>query len=147
MASDPKAVMEKVKQVALLAGLKFRDWKDGAELAVPMDMGDGRSQVVFIAHIGELGGLDVVEFRAPCQRLKKGFLNGLGKNDAIDLLRRNARLLVGHFSLYSFENEELLMVCSPQIVDTMEVEEFNAHIRACCAIADAYEKEHGVDEF
>lgn len=145
MATD--AVMKKVKQVADLAGLRSRETDDGEMIVIGFDMGEGRSQQVFIRSVGNWAGHDVIEFQAPCRRLRKGFMQGLGKNEALDLLRRNAKMLFGHFSLYTFDDEELLFVCSPQIVDTMEVEEFTAHVRACCLTADAYEKECGSDEF
>ena len=143
------AVLEKVAQIATMAGYQVKSFPERNFVAVPFDMGEGRKQVVYIRYIGQTPDEhDVVSFDSPCMEVKKGWLAGLSKNQAVDLLKRNASLLFGSFAIEQLEGDaDVLIVCSNQILDTMEVEEFDAHCRAVAVVADDYEKELGRDEF
>lgn len=143
------AVLEKVTQIATMAGYTVKPIPERNFVAVPFDMGNGRKQVVYIRYIGQTPDeQDVVSFDSPCLEVKKGWLRGLSKDKALDLLKRNANLLFGAFAIEQLEGDhDVLIVCSNQILDTMEVEEFDAHVRAVAVIADEYEKEHGQDVF
>jgi hypothetical protein len=142
-------VLEKVSQIATMAGYTVKSMPERNFVAVPFDMGNGRKQVVYVRYIGQTPDEhDVVSFDSPCMEVKKGWLRGLSKDRAIDLLKRNANLLFGRFAIEQIEGEDdVLIVCSTQIIDTMEVEEFDAHCRAVAVIADEYEKELGTDHF
>ena len=141
-------VFERVQQIAAIAGFKLAPHPDQDLLVAGFDMGSGRSQMVYIAHVGQTPeGKDVVSFMSPCLNVRRGFLGGLSKSRAVNLLRLNSRMLFGFFALHSFPSEDVLMVCSSQIVDTMEVEEFSSHLEACAHAADEYEKVIGRDDF
>jgi hypothetical protein len=147
---ETEAVYEKIKQIASVAGIKIGKHPESDVLCAGFELQGGRTQMVFVCHAGETPqGQDVVCFMSPCMRLKKGLLGGpgLSRDRAIDLLRRNSRMLFGYFALHNMSGVEVLMVCSDQIVDTMEVEEFMNHLGACASIADHYEQEHGRDDF
>lgn len=141
-------VLEKVKQIGNMAGYELHLHDDGDMLVAPFDMGEGRTQAVYIRHAGSTpADQDVVAFLSPCLELKKGFMKGMGKSQALDILRRNSALLFGQFGLYDFGNVEVLMSSSCQILETMEVEEFEAHLNCVAMVADSYEIEIGQDDF
>ena len=147
--STVEKTMVKVEEIAALAGYKVsRPAQMPDSIQVAFDMGGGRSQNVFIHHAGATAeGQDVVQFLSPCMVVKKGLFKGIGKSQALNLLNRNANLLWGYFAVTSAGDTEGVMVCSTQIVDTMEVEEFRAHVNYLAVIADGYEREHGLDQF
>lgn len=142
-------VMQKVEQIATMAGYKVQQHPQMPDMIVcPFDMGNGRSQVVYLHPCGQsFEGQDVICFMSPCMSVKKGLLKGLSKKVASNLLQRNSCLKTGAFAIVNFDNIDLLVVRSTQIVDTMEVEEFRMHVNACAVIADEYEREHGTDVF
>ncbi|MGD2109635.1 MAG: hypothetical protein PVI86_09615 [Phycisphaerae bacterium] len=144
-------VMEKVSQIATMADMACQKVPDDHMLVLGFDLGGGRRQAVFLRYLGQTpDGHDIVTFMSPCLEVKKmGFLRGgLSRNQAIDLLRRNAMLGFGSFALTSYaQGREVLMVVTTQLVDTMEVEEFRTHVCFVAAAADEYEREHGYDRF
>ncbi len=145
-ATTSSSVLDKVKEIASLAGFNIHQTPGTNSLQLNFDMGGGRSQIVYVAHTGRTGdGKDVVQFVSPCLCVQKGMFKGLSKSLALDLLRRNAALLWGFFALADAGDSEGVMVCANQIVDTMEVEEFRANVNYLAIVADQYEREHGKD--
>ncbi len=142
-------VLRKVNEIAALAGYTVQPHDQVEDMLVcPFDMGGGRSQIVYIHPVGQTpDGMEIISFFSPCAAVKQGFLNGLSKRHAVDLLRRNGMLLGGQFAVVDFGNIDLLVVRSTQIVDTMEVEEFRMHANLVAMVADDYEREMGTDVF
>ncbi|MCP4653976.1 MAG: hypothetical protein GY856_01020 [bacterium] len=141
-------VLDKLKQIGSMAGYELQMHENGEMLVAPFDMGNGRKQLVYLRYAGRTpSDQDVVAFLSPCLEIKKGFMKGIGRGQAIDILRRNAQLLFGQFGLFDFGDVEVLMSSSCQILETMEVEEFEAHLNCVAMVADSYEQEHGQDEF
>jgi hypothetical protein len=142
-------VTQKIEGIANMAGYQLSHHPQIPEMLVcDFDMGNGRSQIVYIMPIGQApDGEELVSFVSPCQRIKKGLLGSMSKNQAVDLLRRNANLIAGCFAVQKVGDVDILVVRSSQIVDTMEIEEFKFHINLVGAIADEYEREHGTDVF
>jgi len=142
-------VSRKVEEIGTMAGFKLGRHQQIPEMIVcPFDMGQGRSQTVYITPVGQTpAGEDLVCFMSPCQTVKKGLLGSMPKNQAVDLLRRNSQLITGSFAIQQFGDTDILVVRSTQIVDTMEIEEFKFHANFVAIIADEYEREHGTDVF
>ena len=142
-------VLAHVSQTAGMAGMDVERVPDGSAIAIGFDMGEGRHQIVYIRYVGQTPDMqDVISFDSPCLSVKKGSADELTQEQAVDLLRRNSRLLFGHFALESVGDlEEMLVVGSSQILQTMDMEEFEAHVRSVALTADEYEKELGKDEF
>ena len=142
-------VMQKVEEIGAMAGYELSRHPNTDEMIViSYDMGNGRTQTVYVHSCGKTPEeQDLVCFMSPCQAVKKGLLKGMGKDQAIDLLRRNGQLVVGSFAIDNIDGTEILVVRSTQIVDTMEVEEFRFHANFVAIIADRYEQEHGEDVF
>ncbi|MBL1216237.1 MAG: hypothetical protein D8M59_01940 [Planctomycetes bacterium] len=143
-----QTTLQRVQEIGEMAGITLVQHPSCDMLVCHFDMGGGRTQNVYIRHCGTTpDGQDVVCFMSPCMTLEKGFLKGMGKNQAIDLLQRNAQLLFARFAIQTLPDGDLLVVCSDQIVDTMEVDEFKHHLFCVGGIADNFEKEHGRDMF
>lgn len=141
-------ILDQLKQIGSMAGYELQMHENGDMLVTPFDMDNGRKQLVYLRYAGRTpNDKDVVAFMSPCLEIKKGFMRGLGGGRAVDLLRRNAQLLFGHFALFDFGDVEILMSSSYQILETMEIEEFEAHLNCVALAADSYEQEHGLDQF
>ncbi|MFG0330618.1 MAG: hypothetical protein ACF8PN_12060 [Phycisphaerales bacterium] len=146
--NNGQSVIDRVKAIAEMAGFTLSKHPDCDALVCPFDMGNGRSQSVYLTHCGATpDGHDVVSFMSPCMAIEKGLMKGVSKTMALDLLRRNSNLLFAHFAIEQMPGGEILVVTSNQIVDTMEVEEFRNHILCVASIADAFEREIGRDMF
>lgn len=138
-------VFDKVKKVAAMAEYHLEEHPNGSLLAVNIGVSEGRTQVVYITYSGQTpDGHDAICFFSPCREFARGMFKGLGKKEAVELLRRNAQLTFGFFALDDFNgNTDVLMVCSNQLVDTMDTEEFETHVAFVAVVADTYEFEHG----
>jgi hypothetical protein len=139
-------VLEKIHQIATMAGIKGQ--RQGELLSYGWDFGRGRDQMCFVAPFIETDeGLHLVCFFSPCERLGKGFLGGMSKNTALQLLRLNSQLEFGHFAIMKLGGDELLCVRTTQILETMEVQEFEQHCMGVAKLADAWEEKIGKNEF
>ncbi|MHC4696738.1 MAG: type III secretion system chaperone family protein [Planctomycetota bacterium] len=149
--SQTAEVLEKVSKVAAEADFILHPHPNADVLMIKFNMGDGRSQTVYIEYTGQtFDGQDCVTFMSPCKVVKKEkLLSGdLNREQVIALLRRNAKLRFGSFALETFEGlNDVLVVMSSQIVDTMDVEEFKTHVAFVAYAADEYERECGQDVF
>ena len=150
-AAQTPEVLEKVNKVAAKANYKLHPHPNGHVLMIKFNMGNNRSQTVYIEHTGKtFENQECVTFMSPCKVVMKDKIlnSGLSKNQMLDLLRRNAKLHFGSFALEAFEGRnDVLVVMSSQIVDTMDVEEFKAHVAFVAYAADEYERECGQDVF
>jgi hypothetical protein len=143
------SALEKVRTIASMAGVPLR-WQDENQhcLACHCDMGNGRTQMIFIFHMGATPeGQDIVAFSSPCVQLQDDGRGGWISINPADLLRMNSQLVWGSFAVETAGDKQYLVVRDTQIVDTMEVEEFRAHLGLVSRIADDYESRFGVDIF
>lgn len=139
-------IVAKIHQVAGMAGIKGQ--RDGNLLSFAWDFGEGRDQMVYIAPFAETDdGLNVICFFSPCQRLGTGFLSGISKQTALQLLRTNSELDFGHFAVMKLGGDEMICVRATQILETMEVQEFEQQCLAVARLADAWEEKIGKNEF
>jgi hypothetical protein len=139
-------ITAKIQQVASMAGIKGQ--RQGELLSYGWDFGHGRDQMVYVAPFAETDdGLNVICFFSPCQRLGTGFLSGMSKQVALQLLRTNSELEFGHFAVMKLGGEEMICVRATQILETMEVQEFEQKCLAVARLADAWEEKIGKNEF
>ena len=139
-------ILTKVERIARMADLRCQ--RQDNLLMFGFDLGGGRNQTVAIGHMGETeDGLNVIVFFSPCQRLSSGLMGGLSKGNSLSLLKHNADLPFGHFSIMQIGDHETVCVRATQILETMEVKEFEANCRSVAQVADAWEQKLGRNEF
>lgn len=139
-------VLDQVEQIAAMADIEGH--RRGEAIYYNFGLPGGRSQLIAVTEFAETGdGMHILCFLSPCQRLGSGFFSRMKGKTALELLRLNATLPNGHFCLASLDGEEHLCVRSTQILETMEVEEFEAHCGAVATLADLWEMRLGKDEF
>jgi hypothetical protein len=141
--------VRKIEDIAALAGCAVQRHENNSNLLLCRTiLSSGRMQLVYLHPAGQtMDGREVVCFVSPCLPLKNGILNRIQRRDLLDLLEQNGQLLMGHFAIQKFGDVDALVVRSTQILDTMEIEEFKAHLNFVACIADQYERAHGNDVF
>lgn len=145
-AETATGTLQKIEEIAAMAGIQCVN--EGKYLVVPFRIGENRRQAVFVNEYATLpDGMHVISFFSPCGKNKPGFLAGMSKAQAIDLLRRNGHSLFGGFVLARVRDEEYIAFQTTQIIETMEVEEFRDHANAVASLADGYEAQMGQDSF
>lgn len=145
------AVLKQIESVAALAGFKGVISDDGQFLVVGFDLGQGRSQRVFLRPSGSTpDGKTIVTISSPAGLHKKGWLTGFTRDAAIDLLRRNENLYFARFGIHeeSPGSKELMIVASSDmILESLDADELRAHAFFVSNAADAYEKSMKTDMF
>ena len=139
-------ILQSIDEVAQTAGIAGKN--NGQTLVYGWDLGGDRDQMVYVAPCGETGGgLNIVCFFSPCERLGTGFLSGISKDKAVQLLRLNSQIEFGHFCLMKLGGEEMLCVRTTHLLETMDPEEFKQNCANVAQLADAWEEKIGRNEF
>lgn len=142
------AILKQVSQVAALAGLKGAIDDNGQLFRMLFTTGENRDQMVFVRHSGRTpGGQTIVTFYSPCLTVKKSLFGGFSKDQAIGLLKRNETLMFARFGLMEREDEMIVVASVDHILETLDPEEMEATAWYLATAADAYEKEHGGDDY
>ena len=92
-------------------------------------------------------GNQVISFFSRCERLGKGFFDQLSGTQAINLLKLNSTLPIGHFCIKEIEGQNYLGVQCTQLLETMDLEELGVNLGALAQLADQWEERLGKDEF
>ncbi len=138
--------LHSIEHLANLANLEAK--REGNAVVFTFDLGEDRHQSVYVSVFEETeDGLHRYMFLSPCQKLGTGFLSGLSKAKAVELLRHNGTMPAGHFCLLNMGNEELLCVRSVRALEHLSVQEFKSHCRQICTMADDWEQQLGRDDF
>ena len=141
-----ETIFDTITNIAESAGIGCK--RQGDTLVFGWDLGEDRDQMVYVAPFAETaGGLKVICFFSPCERLGKGFLGGISKDTAVQLLRLNSQLDFGHFCMMKLGGDELLCVRATHLLETMDAEEFKQNCANVAQLADAWEEKIGRNEF
>jgi hypothetical protein len=136
--------LQRIADVATLAGIKGRIDEARESFVASFTTGDERSQVVHVRPtVRTPKGQQVVTFVSPCRVAKKGFLRGLSKDDALELLKLNERVPFARFGVLSGDEEDMVVTSVDHILDTLDAAEFFNHCWAVATAADGYERKHG----
>jgi hypothetical protein len=134
-----------VRNIAARASMTVRV-VNPEQVIVPFDMGDGRSQNVFVRLLGKTGeGHFIVGMFSPTLKLASG--QPLGQKTANDLLRRNGTLPHGNWAIVTIDNEDYLGMFDTHIASTLDPEEFKSSAFTLSRVADDMEKQLGSDSF
>ena len=148
LVKDRLEVLEKLVSIAALGGVNMgvnqRMMRVEGEFSLP----GNRTQLCFVRPSAKLRDQVVVTFYSGCLRVKKGFLSGMSKDMAIDLLRRNENMLFARYGLMSDDDADMVVASADYLLDSLDPEEFEHAIWHVAMAADQYEKEKsGRDEF
>jgi hypothetical protein len=140
--------LKAIQQVATLAGLSGEI--DEARLAFTMgfELDQGRRQIVYSRPVGKTRDEQtVVRVYSPCLIVKRGFLSGLSKERALDLLRRNSDVLLASYAIVDSDRESAIIARLDLLLERLEPQDFLTKALGVAIIADQYEREHGKDVF
>ena len=140
-------ILERVEQIATLAGFKARLEEDDVRLVLGFDMGDGRHQLVYIRDTSRSADHPVITIFSPCLMVKKGLFRGISKNTAMDLLRTNEAIHFARYGLYETDKYSMIVASIDHLLDKLDPDEFEASVLSVAHAADSYEKKLGKDDF
>jgi hypothetical protein len=138
------ALLKQLESVAALAGLKGVISDDGQFFLMGFEVGDGRSQRVFVRPTGSTpDGKTVVTISSPAHLQSKGWFSSFSREDAINLLRLNENTFFARYGIQDagpISKEMMIVASSDLILETLDAEELRAHAHFVSHAADAYEK-------
>ena len=141
-------VLNSVREVATLAGLKTTIDEQRMCVVCGFCLPNGRTQQVYIRYGGATGeGKDVVTFFSPCLVVKNGFMSGISKSMALELLARNEQILFARFGIWRSGDADLIVASADQLLDTMDPEEFASLASFVAVNADSFEQANGGDQY
>jgi hypothetical protein len=136
-------ILDKVAKVAELAGISGKIDEERMEFLSGFNLSETRSQMVNIRPVGKaINEEDVVMIYSPCLVVKKGMLSGISKEQAMELLKQNEDSLFGRFGIWSFKDEDMIVVSSDHMVATLDPAELEMHMLYIARMADRYEEQH-----
>ena len=145
---DVLAVLKQVENVAALAGLVGRIDREELHFVMNFDLDGGRSQQVFVRVTGMTpDDKQIVTLFSPACVVKKGFLSGISKEQALELLRMNEDCYFTRFGIWEHEKETMIVASSDLLLETLDPDELKNHAYYAAYAADMYEAKHGVDAF
>ena len=144
---DILQVLERIDEIATLAGLRGHINEDQLRYEMGFGLDDGRSQVVYVRPVAGATKKPVVTIFSPCLIKKKGRFQGISKKMALDLLRRNEKVVFARYGIAEARNESLILASVDHLLETLDPPEFGASAFHVAVAADTYEREHGQDDF
>lgn len=139
-------VLEKVDEIATLAGLKGHLEEDTLRYFIGIKLDDARRQGVWVRDITRSPEHRVVTVYSPCLVIKKGLLSNISKERALELLRANEDLLFARYGIIESQKEMLIVASIDHLLDTLDPLEFEASVIHIAMAADAYEKKYGKED-
>ena len=143
MPTPEQEVLENVAKVAALGGVKGKINEKANRFEARYTFEAGRDHWVFVRPKAN----GVVSIFAACLKVKKGFLKGIKKEQALDLLQRNERMPFARYGVAPLDGEDLIVASVDHRMDTLDPAELATHMAAVARAADAYEKEHERDDY
>ena len=134
---DKLDVLQKLSDIAKLAGIKARTNEEMLHLEAGFNLPDGRSQMVYVRPTAQNAKTGVVvTFFSPCLKVGKGFLKGLSKEQAVDLLKKNEQVLFARYGIWESDDSNLIVASVDQLLDTLDPDEFGTNMWHVAMAAD-----------
>lgn len=143
-----KTVLEQVERIATMSGLVGEQRDE--DFAMLFDLGDDRSQAVYVKPTGTFEDSTIVTFFSPAHIVAKGgmFKKGLSREAAIELLTANENMMFARFGLWTSDEEDTIVCSVDALLESMDPEEFSQFAHRVAHAADDYEAAHGgADQF
>ena len=116
-------------------------------ISMVFDMGEGRSQRVFMFLAGEVAGAPVVEITSPAAEVKD-LGDKLDQDLMNELLHLNSKALNYGWTIETINaDSDYLCATSDQLLDSMDIGELEVAVYAVAGAADEMESRFGLDNF
>jgi hypothetical protein len=149
MASEQELeILKQFTDIAALAGIKGKIDEEIGRFVAGFELDEGRSQLVYVRALPEIAhGKDAVCIYSPCRRVKTGFMHGLKKDEALELLKLNSQVLLARYGVEEVTDGYMIEASIDCLLDTLDPEELETAVWHVALAADNYEKKFGGDEF
>ena len=138
--------LERVKEVATLAGLKGEIDEEKKQFRMRFILPGDRRQGVFVRD-SSAKKRKVVTFFSVCLVVKKGLVSGFSKEMAIDLLRTNEKLHFARFGIWDFDKAVTVVASYDCLLDTLDADECHNAAWSVAFAADQFEHKHDQDTY
>ena len=145
-ADETLTRLERVKEVATLAGLKGELNEERMHFQMRFLLPGDRKQGVFVRD-SSAKGREVVTFFSPCLVVKKGLVKGLSKEMAVELLKSNEKIHFARYGLWEFDKEFTVVASVDCLLETLDPDECHNAAWSVAFAADQFEHKHGEDRF
>ncbi|HZN93973.1 MAG TPA: hypothetical protein VFB81_14775 [Myxococcales bacterium] len=145
---DTVNALKRISEVAALAGIQTVVNEEAQRVEMGFGLDQGRSQVVCVKYMGKSPeDHDVITFFSPARVISKGFLKGMSRESAIELLRLNCNMMFARFGILESEKEVMIVASVDHLLDTLDPAELKHTALSVAIAADRYERKFGKDEF
>lgn len=135
--TKPKNFAQKIRTIAEKAGMRILEEDAGDVVAVGFRFSDGRTQLAFLAPVGELKGTTVVDIWSRVMDV-----NGdLDQRLANRLLRENGSRKAGYWGIEKVAGVERLGCHHAMVLETLDPDEFKVMVTTVAKSADQLEEE------
>lgn len=139
---DATAALTKIAEIAKLAGIRG-GVDDRGRFRATFLMGENRSQVVYVFPTRRVPDGQVVNIFSICRIVKGGFLSGMSKGEALELLKLNEQIPFARYGIMQFDQGQIVVVAGlDALLDTLDAAEFSAYLKAVAMCAETYEIKH-----
>jgi hypothetical protein len=139
---DAAAALNKIAEIAKLAGIRG-GIDDRGRFRATFRTGENRSQVVYVFPTRRVPAGQVVNIYSLCRMVKGGFLSGMSKEDALELLKLNEQVPFARYSIMEDDQGQILVMAGlDALLDTLDAAELNTYLWAVAMVAEAYEIKH-----
>lgn len=142
---ESRSIISRLAEVATLAGINGKVDNNGECFVTGCAFPDGRSQGVYMRSIETPSGAGVCVY-SPAASYKKGIFGGIGKDAAIELLKRNEKLFFARFGIREMSEELLVVASADVLIDTLDPEELRSAMGSVAAAADTWEELTGKED-
>ena len=139
---DAKGVIARFAEVATLAGVKGKVEDDGERFVAGYGFDDGRSQMVYCRAIRTPSGPGVCVY-SPAAKYKKGMFGGIGKDAAVELLKRNENLIFARYGIREMDDVFLVVASVDVLIESLDPDELRSAMGSVAAAADSWEEKAG----
>ncbi len=145
-ANEGLETLERVKEVATLAGLKGAINEEKQHFQMWFILPGDRRQGVFVRD-SSAKDRKVVTFFSVCLVVKKGLISGLTKEMAVELLQTNEKLHFARYGIWDLEKEVTVVASCDCLLDTLDPAECHNAAWSVAFAADRFEHKHGQDKY
>ncbi len=141
-----RATLKRVQEIATLAGLKGRINEEMKTFEMGFQLDGDRTQLVLVRDTSSKDRKMITIF-SPCVILKRGLIERLTREMAVELLTANENLHFARYGIWQTEKQTMVVASYDHLLETLDPAELGSTAWAVAIAADMYERKHGQDTF